>query len=214
MSFWLLLSNKKVFYSLFRPFWWTPTVQWRRGPTPHRGSTTRVKTWIQNMTIMINRTPAMQVNPSEDLFCCTKKRNREEKKTATKQPRYFHVNVPRSVFTVQCPLSSCTGANQSCSWSVVASALCERYFFSQPPYSVERCVKKHFLGSRRVLSNKYALLVYLEYKSVLIHVSAIKSLILSTVCPWYCPEYYYQTMVYKLVLYWVIVWYVKRLLFV
>lgn len=87
------------------------------------------------------------------------------------------MNVPRSVFTVQCPLSSCTGANQSCSWSVVASALCERYFFSQPPYSVERRVKKHFLGSRRVLSNKYALLVYLEYKSVLIHVSAIKSLI-------------------------------------
>lgn len=36
--------------------------------------------------------------------------------------------------------------------------------------------QKHFVGSRRMLSNKYALLVYL-YKSVLIHVSAIKRLI-------------------------------------
>lgn len=125
---------------LFRPFWWTPTVQWRRGPTPHRGRTARVKTWIQNMTIMINKTPAMQVNLQRIYFVVQKKGT--QKKTATKQPRYIHVNVPRSVFTVQCPLSSCTGANQSCSWSVVASALCERYFFSQQPYKVESCVKR------------------------------------------------------------------------
>lgn len=84
----------------------------------------------------------------------TQKKKKIKNSNETKQPRYFHVNVPHSVFTVQCPLSSCTGANQSCSWSVVASALCERYFFSQRPYSVERCVKKHFLGSRRVLGDK------------------------------------------------------------
>lgn len=161
---------------LFRQFWWMPTVQWRRWPTPHKGRTIRVKTWIQNMTIMINRTTAMQVNPSEDLFCCTKKGNTEKKIAMKQQPRYFHVNVLRSVFTVQCLLSSCTGANQSCSWSVVASALCERYFFSQQPYSIERYVIKHFLDSRRVLGN--------------------------------------NNLVCKLIVYWVIVWYVKKLLFV
>lgn len=55
-------------------------------------------------------------------------------------------------FTVQCPLSGFTWANQSCSWPVVASALCERYFFSQQPYSADRYVKRNLVG-KKVLSN-------------------------------------------------------------
>lgn len=90
---------------LFRLFWWTPTVQWRQGPTPHRGRTTRVKTWIQNMTIMINRTPAMQVNPTEDLFCCTKKSNTKEKKQQwNKTAKIFPCECP--AFSLHCSVSS------------------------------------------------------------------------------------------------------------
>lgn len=35
------------------------------------------------MMTMINRTPVMQVKPSEDIFCCTKKEH--TKKTTMKQ---------------------------------------------------------------------------------------------------------------------------------
>lgn len=41
-------------------------------------------------------------------------------------------------------------------------------YFSQQPYSLQRCVEKQTLG-RRLLSNKYALLVYFGYPSVLTH---------------------------------------------
>lgn len=68
---------------LLRPFWWTPTVQWRQSHTPHREHTTRVMTWSQNTMTTNNGTPAMQVNPSEDLFCCTKKKNTEDGKNTT-----------------------------------------------------------------------------------------------------------------------------------
>lgn len=44
----------------------------------------------------------MQVNPSEDLFCCTKKGNMEEKNSNKKQSKYFNVNVlpSSSLFSV------------------------------------------------------------------------------------------------------------------
>lgn len=87
----------------------------------------------------------MQVNLPEDIFCCTKKkdqRRREREKKKTKQQNshaIFRVNVICSVLIVMCPVSVCTGANQSRSspCPVVTSASLEKcHFFSQQPYSL------------------------------------------------------------------------------
>lgn len=84
-------------YFLSRLSWWTPTAQWRPGPTPHRGRTTREKAWIQNMMIMINGTPDVRGNALEDLFCCTKKERIQKKQTDNK----------KQIFSCECPAFSC-----------------------------------------------------------------------------------------------------------